>query len=808
MNIEPLYITNNIYSTKESAATSNVSAQDPIYAQNIVQEGDSVNFSKNYKTRESNSLRESFEETKEEQGLIGKAWDGIKNLFNFKTGSDYVEETLEKYENGEITQQEAQSVLEKYQKGQEMSSDVVSDVTSGIIAVGAAALAPVTGGASLLVAAGAGALSKTAIKAVDALAGGREYNAADLGYDLITGSINGAMAPVSNALGGVAGTAVAKTLGLESVEAAAKSAGGGIIANLLAKGGASYVAKQGAQTSAKTVLSRALSYGADMAVDGALSGAADGFSRALGEGRIEDIKDDALNGALGGLVASPLIGGAMRLSFGGATSLSAKLFTEAKDTLSDTLADGAQNTVSREISQADKIVFTTFDEAIDYLNNSANKNAKTVLDAYKKALEKGKNISLEQLGDAINLIDNPKYEEQIRKYAADLAKQYEDESSIYNTIDEMFEILGINPQIVYDASHNSYMAQSGYGSISVRAKGEESVLSKIRNKVLEFKDTFPQNEYQASSLIGDAHGVRIIAGVSTLSEDDIAQIVKNSIKNQDDADLFIKHILTGEGEIPAQKLAEFEAVQKEVVERARELQSGKLVENLTQAIEDDRINVTELHNYSSKDGITYFSDVQVDKLKDSYKKWYEKMLEIAQNSPETSNYTIVEKNNLICLKDKNGYIFKPSMLIETVSEGEKAIKKSGYTAAQMNIITKDGVQEEFQYRGVLADEFSELEHLHYDIKSKKDTVLGAQYNDIRNVYSKYDTKEFENAYNSYLSDTFKAYRKRELGLAAKLPDIENYLDDMLSEDEMRIISREGLKELYDLTHSLDKNAAA
>ena len=55
MNIEPLYITNNIYSTKESAATSNVSAQDPIYAQNIVQEGDSVNFSKNYKTRESNS---------------------------------------------------------------------------------------------------------------------------------------------------------------------------------------------------------------------------------------------------------------------------------------------------------------------------------------------------------------------------------------------------------------------------------------------------------------------------------------------------------------------------------------------------------------------------------------------------------------------------------------------------------------------------------------------------------------------------------------------------------------------------------
>ena len=95
---------------------------------------------------------------------------------------------------------------------------------------------------------------------------------------------------------------------------------------------------------------------------------------------------------------------------------------------------------------------------------------------------------------------------------------------------------------------------------------------------------------------------------------------------------------------------------------------GVNTRNMEVSVEDDRINVTELHNYSSKDGITYFSDVQVDKLQDSYKKWYEKMLKIAQNSPETSNYTIVEKNNLICLKDKNGYIFKPAMLVETVSE--------------------------------------------------------------------------------------------------------------------------------------------
>ena len=126
----------------------------------------------------------------------------------------------------------------------------------------------------------------------------------------------------------------------------------------------------------------------------------------------------------------------------------------------------------------------------------------------------------------------------------------------------------------------------------------------------------------------------------------------------------------------------------------------------------------------------------------------------------------------------------------------------------MNVITKDGIQEEFQYRGILADEFSELEHLNYDVKANKDTVAGVQYDSIRNIYKKYNSKEFKEAYNKYLSDTYKAYRSQELGLATKLPDIKDYLSDMLEEDEMQIISRDGLKKLYDLTHSLDKNLAA
>ena len=805
MNVEPLYLVNSdVYATNNVSQTRQAETQNPIYAQNALQEGDSVEFSANYNSSDTNSLREDFEKTKEEQGLIGKAWDGIKNLFNLKTGSDSVEETLEKYENGEITQEEAQLALEKYKNGQEMSVDVVSDITSGIVAVGAAALAPVTGGASLLVAASAGAVSKTAIKATDALANGREYELKDLGYDIITGSINGAMAPLSNALGGVAGTTVAKTLGLESVEATAKTAGKGILANLLAKGGASYVAKEGAQSGAKVLFAKALSYGADMAVDGALSGAADGFSRALGEGRVEDITDDTLNGALGGLIASPLIGGAMRLSFSGASALGRSVFGEAQDVLTN----GVQDTLAREAAQTNIVSFGSIDEALEYLNKSTNKNAQVILDAYNSAVKNGKNVTVEHLQGAINLLNNPEFENQIQGYAANLAKKYGDTASLKSTIDEMFNVLGINSDVVYDEVHKCFKAQSDYGAVSIRSKGEGSVVSKIRNKILNLKSIFPQSESAAGSMIGDAHGIRIIAGVSTLDEDDIAQIVKNSISNQDDVDLFIKQLLTGEGEIPAEKLADFEAVKKEVIEKARELQSGKLVENLAQAIENDKVNITELHNYSSKDGIAYFSDAQVERIRESYEKWYDEMLQTAQNSPETSNYTIVEADGLTCLQDKNGYIFKPRMIIENVSKDPSAVKASGYTAAQMNIITKEGIQEEFQYRGVLADEFSELEHLNYDVKANKDTVAGPLYDGIRNIYKKYNSKEFKEAYNRYLSDTYKAYRRQELGLAAGLPDIKDYLGDILSEDEMQIISRDGLKKLYDLSHKIDKNAAA
>ena len=818
-------IDTNIYNEKIKAAANPAEANTLFYGDFGDLKGDSAEFSSVSSKSETSTLRDEFNSVKEEQGLIGKAWDGIKNFFNMKTGSDNIEDTITKYENGEISEQEAKSALENYKNGQKMCVDVAADITSGIIAVGAAALAPVTGGASLLVAAGAGAVSKTVIKASDALLAGREYELKDLGYDLITGSVNGAIAPLSNALGGAAGTGVAKACGLNVVNGAAKTTGKGMIANLLARQGASYVAKEGTKLSAGVIGAKVLSYGADMAVDGALSGAADGFSRALGEGRIDDIKDETLNGALGGLIAAPVIGGSMRLAFKGASSLGSKMFHSAGETLSDTASDGTARKITSSFDTDDlvrqttketsafgenPVIFESVQDALDYMKKSENPKIKEILKSYNDRIEKGKKVPLQRLQDALNLVENPAYDERLKLFSSSLAQQYADDVSMRKTQRELLDILGVSDDMVYNPEKKIYTLESEYGKISARSKGKDSVAPKIRNKVLGLKEDFPLDEAAASSMIGDAHGMRIVAADSVLSEEKLSGIIRANVSDDSEYELFMRYITKGDGKIEKSMLPKLRSIEKQVYDKAREVQSGKFTENLAKALEEDKIRITELHNYAGRDGIAYFSDIQTDRLKSAYETWYNKMLKIAQESPETSNYKIIEKDGLTCLQDCKGYVFEPKMLIESVSNSKDAIKDTGYTAAQMNIITKDGVQEELQYRGTGTDKLAELEHVPYDIKKNKDSVQRPEYDFLRSIFGKYkNDDDFDKLYNQYLSDTYKTTRRAELGFFGTVPDISDYLGDKLTPDELDAISFEGLRKLHNYTKKLvDKQNAA
>ncbi|MCD7879307.1 MAG: AarF/UbiB family protein [Candidatus Gastranaerophilales bacterium] len=366
---------------------------------------------------EVNEIEENFETAQNSNGWISGSWDKFKNwtgigassnktqteINNLKTqleqlkngetdlaetyknitGNDLTTDELTSFINGDTTLSDiskAGESLDKYTEGQKMVVDTVADMASGIVAIAATVAAPFTGGTSLLIAAGVGAGLKTAIKASDCIGNEKTYSLTDLGYDTLTGSINGLMGPITNGLGGVTGTALTKACGLravestakeaaeaalkqagkeiagevleETVEQSAKQAGKGILSNILAKQGVEYVLKEGTEASIKTSLGKVACYTADMAVDGALSGLTDSITRDVGENifydadhSIDEITSDAISGTIGGLIASPIIGGSFRLATNAGSTVLNKI--NNKITVSNLLPDGSATKFSQ-----------------------------------------------------------------------------------------------------------------------------------------------------------------------------------------------------------------------------------------------------------------------------------------------------------------------------------------------------------------------------------------------------------------------------------------------------------------------------
>lgn len=316
--------------------------------------GKTYNFNKTLANR-INNVSVNLKKAEDENGFIGSAWSGFKNLtgigdssdkvrelqdrekklfaqFNsnsktrakvFKqlTGYDYNKQNLEKFINGQISLQ-SEKALAGYKEGQDMAVDVAADVVSGVAAVGiytaAVAAAPFTGGGSIAVgvaaAAGSGALIKTGIKYADAKSGGREYTLDNIKHDASTGAVSGALAPVTAGLGGAVGKTVATKLGIQAVKTAGKEV-------------AEESVKTGVKQSLKTALTnpagyeyvggnavkRVAAYGTEMAADGAIGGGVDNaFRTAYDGGSLQDVVKAAGEGFVGGAVLSPLIGGGMK----------------------------------------------------------------------------------------------------------------------------------------------------------------------------------------------------------------------------------------------------------------------------------------------------------------------------------------------------------------------------------------------------------------------------------------------------------------------------------------------------------------
>lgn len=334
------------------------------------------------------NLRKEFEETEKQQGIIGKAWDGIKNIFGAKSGSKHVEKVIKQAERGEISQEEAQEALNKYKEGQKTCIDVVADLASGILAVGAFALAVPTGGASLAVGLGiataVGAGVKVGIKAGDALATGKEYKGKDLLYDTLTGGINGVLAPITNGLGNTVTKTIGKKLGLKIIQEGAEEAAEQGIKLGIKQTAKNIVLNQTIDVAEGTIGKRALALGAGMAIDGALGGASDNMLRAGLNG--ENVIEAGIQGAIGGAIMAPVIGGGFRVAGNAGKALNNKITTKI------VLPDGI-NTKFKQGQTGDCALLST----IDGMMNNPN-TAKTFKKSITKTINGDYNV---KIGDKI-----------------------------------------------------------------------------------------------------------------------------------------------------------------------------------------------------------------------------------------------------------------------------------------------------------------------------------------------------------------------------------------------------------------------
>jgi hypothetical protein len=119
------------------------------------------------------------------------ARDAVRDLGNFKgTHEEFLKEYDARLKGLEGKLGGVRTHMQKYQGSQKAWVDGIADVTSTIAAVGGAALAPVTGGASLAVGIAIGASVKVGVKGLDAITGSGEYQG-NIFIDGATGGLNG-----------------------------------------------------------------------------------------------------------------------------------------------------------------------------------------------------------------------------------------------------------------------------------------------------------------------------------------------------------------------------------------------------------------------------------------------------------------------------------------------------------------------------------------------------------------------------------------------------------------------------------------
>lgn len=218
---------NSVYLSSYSNNDTNLFTDQNIEKNVSIFNSDNIDAS-NQIEESAESLRQELQDVQDEQGIIGKAWNGIKNFIGLGVGSDKVEDKIEQYENGEITYDEALDYIETYEAKQEGTVDLAANLIAGAVT---GTIAVVSGGTLTAagVAAGAaiGGAVKAGVKTADRATNeinGDALDAKQIVKDTITGAVDGALnvATAGMVKGAIAGNSMKKAV-IEGVKTGAKA---------------------------------------------------------------------------------------------------------------------------------------------------------------------------------------------------------------------------------------------------------------------------------------------------------------------------------------------------------------------------------------------------------------------------------------------------------------------------------------------------------------------------------------------------------------------------------------------------------
>ena len=171
--------------------------------------------------------------------------------------------------------------------------------------------------------------------------------------------------------------------------------------------------------------------------------------------------------------------------------------------------------------------------------------------------------------------------------------------------------------------------------------------------------------------------------------------------------------------------------------------------------------VTIIENYRAKvSGIPYLNDNQIEKIIRADQEYRLGLGTIKKNVPDP----IVVRN------------------------GEDALKESGYTGFQMNILYQDRIQIEIQVQGKLMSKYNETEHFYHDLRSGKvlskkhaqNPVLVAAVNSFKKL-----SPEDREKILDYSRETLLYARQLEVGLTiGPPPTIPPHLPQELSYENL------------------------